>query len=640
MNENTMMDPMSISAAPPADMQGGGQRPTLNKQAILDIASRDPRFQQAIDMIEQQLSGMPIMAEDVQEIIKMLEYVLQHPENYEEVRAAAIKDGVVTEEQAPQQFDQVFIISLLVALYGVEERLTKQGYARGGLAVARGLAARGRGGDTMLAHINPREAEVLRRMGGAGTINPNTGLHEFKGGGILGAILPVALNFIAPGIGTAIGASLGATGIGASMLGSAIIGGASSALTGGNVLQGALMGGLGGGLGGAVGGAANSALGLGLGQSGQAMLGSGLVGGVAGMATGKGFLSGATQGAVGGYLGNQIGGAPNGAISTAGRSFGNALTAGYDPKSAALTALASGATSAISGARGAPDASQGLKMKPADMTVDGLKYSPSAVGSGVTTGIYSDPYSTTGGLKYVDAGTQNANFSLSNSPATPDAIRSMGGNYSSVPAEGGYFNNLTTPAGYNNPIGSSVGAQSAGAGGGGLGGAGNLATLALMSGALQKPPDAEKAIQGMSPSQQEYFNRPSVQWDWARMQQDANRANQSLDSYMATNWNKITSGIYNTPVRAAQGGALSMIGRFAQGAGSGREDTIDAKLSDGEYVMDAETVALLGDGSNKEGALRLDAMRQQLRKQKGKELVKGKFSPNAKSPLQYLKGAA
>jgi len=216
----------------------------------------------------------------------------------------------------------------------------------------------------------------------------------------------------------------------------------------------------------------------------------------------------------------------------------------------------------------------------------------------------------------------------------------MGGNYSSVPAEGGYFNNLTAPAGYNNPIGSSVGAQSAGAGGGGLGGAGNLATLALMSGALQKPPDAEKAIQGMSPSQQEYFNRPSVQWDWARMQQDANRSNQSLDSYMATNWNKITSGIYNTPVRAAQGGALSMIGRFAQGAGSGREDTIDAKLSDGEYVMDAETVALLGDGSNKEGALRLDAMRQQLRKQKGKELVKGKFSPNAKSPLQYLKGAA
>ena len=37
----------------------------------------------------------------------------------------------------------------------------------------------GRGGDTMLAHINPREARMLKRMGGAGTVNPRTGLPEF-----------------------------------------------------------------------------------------------------------------------------------------------------------------------------------------------------------------------------------------------------------------------------------------------------------------------------------------------------------------------------------------------------------------------------------------------------------------------------
>jgi hypothetical protein len=37
----------------------------------------------------------------------------------------------------------------------------------------------GRGGDTILAHINPQEAALLKRMGGSGTINPNTGLPEF-----------------------------------------------------------------------------------------------------------------------------------------------------------------------------------------------------------------------------------------------------------------------------------------------------------------------------------------------------------------------------------------------------------------------------------------------------------------------------
>lgn len=38
----------------------------------------------------------------------------------------------------------------------------------------------GRGPDTMLAHITPEEAMMLRSMGGAGTQNPMTGLPEFQ----------------------------------------------------------------------------------------------------------------------------------------------------------------------------------------------------------------------------------------------------------------------------------------------------------------------------------------------------------------------------------------------------------------------------------------------------------------------------
>jgi len=37
------------------------------------------------------------------------------------------------------------------------------------------LAQYGRGGVTMLAHINPEEAALLKRLGGSGTINPKTG---------------------------------------------------------------------------------------------------------------------------------------------------------------------------------------------------------------------------------------------------------------------------------------------------------------------------------------------------------------------------------------------------------------------------------------------------------------------------------
>jgi len=54
------------------------------------------------------------------------------------------------------------------------------------------LRSQGRNGDTMLAHINPQEAEMLQRMGGSGTINPNTGLPEFFFGR-LGGIIPSLL---------------------------------------------------------------------------------------------------------------------------------------------------------------------------------------------------------------------------------------------------------------------------------------------------------------------------------------------------------------------------------------------------------------------------------------------------------------
>jgi hypothetical protein len=77
-------------------------------------------------------------------------------------------------------------------------------------------------------------------------------------------------------------------------------------------------------------------------------------------------------------------------------------------------------------------------------------------------------------------------------------------------------------------------------------------------------------------------------------------------------------------------------GGHVSGPGTGRSDQIPARLSDGEYVMDAETVNLLGDGSSAAGAAKLDAMRKRLRMHKGAALAQGKFSPAAKSPEAYM----
>lgn len=98
---------------------------------------------------------------------------------------------------------------------------------------------------------------------------------------------------------------------------------------------------------------------------------------------------------------------------------------------------------------------------------------------------------------------------------------------------------------------------------------------------------------------------------------------------------------YGTPPTGmAAGGALNMVRSYNVGGGAdGRSDDVDAVLSDGEYVFDAETVALLGNGSSEAGANRLEQMREQIRRQKGQKLAQGKISDDARSPLSYLKGA-
>ena len=96
----------------------------------------------------------------------------------------------------------------------------------------------------------------------------------------------------------------------------------------------------------------------------------------------------------------------------------------------------------------------------------------------------------------------------------------------------------------------------------------------------------------------------------------------------------------NAPAKAMAMGGLSSVHSMKIGGGAdGRSDDVPAVLSDGEYVMDAESVAMLGNGSSNAGAAKLDQMRSKLRQHKGQALAHGKISPNARSPLSYVKGA-
>lgn len=112
-------------------------------------------------------------------------------------------------------------------------------------ALAGHMAAKGRGPDSMLVHMTPEEVQSLQVLalkgGGTLTINPETGLPEAN---FLKKMLPMiagaALNFFAPGVGTAVG---GMFGLGAAA-GTGLAVGGISALATGSLSRG-LMAGLG-----------------------------------------------------------------------------------------------------------------------------------------------------------------------------------------------------------------------------------------------------------------------------------------------------------------------------------------------------------------------------------------------------------
>lgn len=73
------------------------------------------------------------------------------------------------------------------------------------------------------------------------------------------------------------------------------------------------------------------------------------------------------------------------------------------------------------------------------------------------------------------------------------------------------------------------------------------------------------------------------------------------------------------------------------GAEGGQDDNVDARLSPGEYVIDAESVSALGDGNTEAGAKKLDKMRHSIRKHKRQGGLSS-IPPKAKEPEAYLKG--
>jgi hypothetical protein len=146
----------------------------INETLLATAAEADPM---AVAEFKSELRDLDLPPEVLDALDGMVDEILAAPERYAEIRAQYLAQDM-SEELLPEVFDAEFFGALNMALD--EIRATSGGPARAPQGFARGgIASLGRNGDTMLAHVTPAEMRMLKANGGAGTINPRTGLPEF-----------------------------------------------------------------------------------------------------------------------------------------------------------------------------------------------------------------------------------------------------------------------------------------------------------------------------------------------------------------------------------------------------------------------------------------------------------------------------
>ena len=472
-----------------------------------------------------------------------------------------------------------------------------------------GLASLGRNGDSMLMHVSPSEVAGLPGLamaqGGSLTINPDTGLPEaFSLGKVFGAIAPIAAGFM---FGPTFAPGFIAPGVAAGALTGALI----AAASGGDILTGGLTGGF-GGYGGA--GIGKSAMKLGSPASGVAA--SQANSGITQQFLGD-VASGKAMGGAGVDLGSYLSNPASSAIPQAGIGASTAAPGINLAKATMPSNLASSAyntalqpdvlgnitdlptsigSTALQGGEPAfnlSTATDALKSNPLGVAKD-YGYGKSALlgGTSLLAGLepsdlmpkqplYNDP----------DAGKYKGPEGQLNLSDQFSSGLNLGGQGMRLAAQGGYIDGYAT--------------------------GGTIQSGGIRD--LYGTPD----------------NQPTI--------------SPGLSGFGLGRLNNLAGEQAMTQAQTlgyAQGGLTALKsggepGGYLDGAGDGMSDSIPAtiegkqpaRLADGEFVIPADVVSHIGNGSSKAGSKRLYAMLDKVRhartgnKKQGKQIKAEKYLP-------------
>ena len=584
----------------------------FNSEILSSAAEADPM---AVAEFKSELRDLNLPPELLDSLNQVVDAILESPENYAALRQQFLNDGI-PEDFLPPTFDPDFFGALNLAVDEIREtsgnpRMAPQNFNKGGIAslrpIAAAIAEQGRGGDTMLAHITPSEARLLKSRGGAGTINPVTGLPEF---GFLskawkkvkGAVKKVgkavkkfakskvgrivttlALAFV---LGPAAAATLGVRSTVGVAAVSGFVGSAGSTLLAGGNLKEALKAGA---IGGLVGGA-----------------GAGVFGGA------EAFQAGSYTGptTIGGQLAKakeSVFGAPKPA-----------------PVSESVNLLESSAQATPIGdpfaANAAGTAPMGGTASTAGTASIGDPFAANAAGTAPMGGTASTGFTPLTGAEIeamnlgIGSIPTNAAATVAKTAATetPGLLRSV---YDTlVPNEVGIGEGLRNIATNLSPA-----ARKAAGAEGFLGQYGPLLAtgagiMAATGGFDQQPATVPAGFEEMAAGQSGGARLLAEQPEKYGLDFGGVRTSYAYDPYQYMYAPPPPPPTYANPMTAADGGSAEYPRKngHISGPGTGTSDDIPAMLSDGEFVFTAKAVRNMGDGSRRKGAKRMYALMKKL----------------------------
>jgi len=133
IGQGGMPEPMGAGLAPQGQMPQGGMTPQMLEMQVNQFATQHPQqVAQIRAAIMEVMQTGELTQQELNMIVQLATVAAQNPEMYPYVRNFAIQQGIATEQDLPQQYDQGLVFVLLLAARAIQADVGGQNMMQGG----------------------------------------------------------------------------------------------------------------------------------------------------------------------------------------------------------------------------------------------------------------------------------------------------------------------------------------------------------------------------------------------------------------------------------------------------------------------------------------------------------------------------